>query len=256
MFSIALAVFMALSVWWLSTGAILFLDGLGPRTFRRTFAGASVLLAAALWEIVRLRNDTHLAAAYLGFACAICVWAWIELSFLLGFLTGPRRKSCPAGCAGIGHMWHAIEAILYHELSIVALAVLVYVISWNASNHVAAAAITVLWLMRASAKLNLFLGVRNSGAELLPRHLAYLQGFFRRSPMNFLFPFSVTAATVALAALIQRIWAPGAGEFSSTSCALLASLTALGLLEHWMLVLPFRASALWSWSLRSRVAPV
>ena len=33
--------------------------------------------------------------------------------------------------------------------------------------------------MRQSAKLNLFLGVRNLGVEFLPQHLRYLQSFFR-----------------------------------------------------------------------------
>ena len=114
-------------------------------------------------------------------------------------------------------------------------------------------AVAILWLMRESAKLNLFLGVRNLSDELLPPHLLYLRGFFRQRPMNFLFPFSITACGVLLTILVQRTLAPGASDYSVTASALLAALTALGLLEHWMLVLPFRPAALWRWS--SRPAP-
>ena len=58
--------------------------------------------------------------------------------------------------------------------------------------------------MHASAKLNLFFGVPNLGAEMLPRHLAYLESFMARRPMNMFFPLSVTISTVATALLAQR----------------------------------------------------
>ena len=35
--------------------------------------------------------------------------------------------------------------------------------------------------MRQSAKLNVFLGVRNLSEEFLPQHLHYLQSYFTRS---------------------------------------------------------------------------
>ncbi len=37
----------------------------------------------------------------------------------------------------------------------------------------------MLWAMRQSAKLNLFLGVRNLSDELLPPHLRYLADVLR-----------------------------------------------------------------------------
>jgi putative photosynthetic complex assembly protein 2 len=246
MFTIALAVFMALSVWWLSTGAILLLDRMGPRTCPRTLAGASVVLLGALYGIAASRNDTQVAAAYLAFACSVAAWGWLELTFLLGLITGPRRQACPGSCGGWRHFLHAIEAILYHEIAIALVVAAVYLVSWRGANHVALWSITILWLMRESAKLNLFLGVRNLSEELLPPHLSHLQGFFRRRQMNFLFPLSVTASAVGLTVLVQRMLAPGASDFAVAANALLATLTGLGLLEHWMLVLPFRPSRLWN----------
>jgi hypothetical protein len=61
--------------------------------------------------------------------------------------------------------------------------------------------------------------------------------------MNFLLPFSVTGGTV-LATLLF--------ESEAVGHLLLATLVLLGVLEHWMLVLPFAPTALWGWALRSR----
>lgn len=254
MLNIGLAVVGALLVWWLSTGAILYLDGLGRRTFARSMLGATLVLGFALYGIARVRDDTSVGAAYLGFACSVAVWGWLEMSFLLGYITGSRRQGCPTHCSGMRHFFHAIQAILWHELAIIALTATVFALSWHAANRVAAWTMLILWLMRESAKLNLFLGVPNLSDELLPPHLSYLRSFFRKRPMNFLFPLSVTSGVVALTLQIQQILVPGASDFQITSCTLLATMTALGVLEHWVLVLPFSPNALWSWSLRVREA--
>ena len=254
MLAIALAILAALGIWWVSTGAILYLNGRGPRTYARSMAGATVLLAGALYAVASLRNDASVAGAYLGFASGIAVWGWLEMSFLLGYLTGSRRQACHLNCGGLRHFLHAIQAIIWHELAIITLAGAVFVLGWQGPNRVAVWTLLILWLMRASAKLNLFLGVRNLSDELLPPHLLYLRGFFRKRPMNFLFPLSVTTATVVLTLQIRALLAPGAGDSQVISGTLLATLTALGLLEHWALVLPFSPSALWSWSWRSREA--
>jgi putative photosynthetic complex assembly protein 2 len=213
---------------------------------------ATVLLATALYGVARYRNDTSASAAYLGFACAIVIWGWIEMSFLMGYLTGPRKRACSASCAGWRHFGHAIQAILYHEIAILALMGATFGLGWHGTNRVALATLTILWAMRASAKLNLFFGVRNLSEELLPPNLTYLKSFFRKRPMNFLFPVSVTAGVVLSTVLIQQILAPAASEFEVAGGSLLATLSVLGVLEHWILVLPFPATALWSWGLRFR----
>lgn len=254
MLAIGMAVATALGVWWMATGLILMLDSQPRRTFRTSMGAASGLLGAALFGIGYLRSDVTPSGAYLGFGCGIAVWGWLEMSFLMGYLTGPRRHACPAGCAGARHFWHAIQAILYHELAILTLTGAAFALSAGGGNRIAAHAMLLLWAMRASTKLNLFLGVRNPGAELLPANLAYLGGYFRRGPINFLFPLSVTAGTVATAMLAGRLFAGGT-EFATASTALLATLSGLGVIEHWMLVLPFSTSSLWSWSLRARAVP-
>lgn len=253
MLAIGIAAATALAVWWMTTGLILMLDSQPRRTFRTSMGAASGVLGAALFGIAYLRNDVSSTGAYLGFGCGIAVWGWLEMSFLMGYLTGPRRHACSAACGGWRHFVHAIQAILYHELAIIALTGAAFALSAAGPNRIAAHAILLLWAMRVSTKLNLFFGVRNPGTELLPANLAYLAGFFRRRPINFLFPFSVTAATLATGILAGRLFNAGT-ELATVSTALLATLSGLGVLEHWMLVLPFSTTRLWSWSLRARQA--
>jgi putative photosynthetic complex assembly protein 2 len=254
MLNIGLAVVAALMIWWVGTGAILYLVGLGRRAAARSMAGATVVLAGALYGIASLRDDTSIAAAYWQFACSVAVWAWLEMSFLLGYITGSRRQPCLAHCSGPRHFVHAVQAIIWHELAIIVLAAVVFALARGGSNQVALWTLLILWMMRESAKLNLFLGVRNLSEELLPPHLRYLRGFFRKRPMNFLFPISVTVSAVALTLQVQQILSPATTDFQAVSFTLLATMTALGLLEHWALVLPFSPNALWSWSLRAREA--
>lgn len=239
--------------WWGATGVIAFLDGLPRRTFPTSFVGATVVALLSLYGLWTTRADTSVAGAYLSFACGLGVWAWLEMSFLMGFVTGPRRHACPLGCAGRKHFVHAIEAILWHELAILAGAVAVVGIAWHDANRFGALAFLLLWGMRTSAKLNMFFGVRNLGEAFLPDHLRYLLSFFRRRAMNLLFPVSITAGTGITVYFVKA--ALGAGdEASAVGHTLLATLAGLGVLEHWLLVLPLPGDALWRWSLEGRAA--
>ncbi|MCX7891302.1 MAG: putative photosynthetic complex assembly protein PuhE [Burkholderiales bacterium] len=250
----ALPVAYALFVWWFATGLVLLLDGLPRRTYRWSMLGATALLGAALYGLAATAADATVAGAYVAFTCGVLVWAWQEVAFLTGFLAGPRRTACPRGCDGWRHFGHAIQAILYHELAILAAAAAVVALTWGAPNQVGAWTFLILWVMRQSAKLNLFLGVRNLGLEFLPDHLAYLASFFRQRPMNLLFPVSVTAATWVLALMAERALAPSATPFEVAGLALCGALLGLAILEHWFLVLPLPVAALWQWGLKSRAS--
>jgi putative photosynthetic complex assembly protein 2 len=246
-----LPVLFTLFVWWFSTGAILYLDGLPRRTHRWTMAGASVLALAALWALHATAHDDGAAAAYLAFSAAIAVWGWVEVAFLLGLVTGPRTTACPQGAHGWRRAAYAFEAILWHELALLGGALLIALATWDASNHLGLWSYLLLWIARLSTKLNLFLGVRNLGEELLPDHLRYLHSYFARRSMNALLPLSVLAGTVAttLLWLAARQAADGGDP---TALALLATLATLAVLEHLFLVLPINVSAMWEWGLWSR----
>ncbi|MFM2118733.1 MAG: hypothetical protein RL722_201 [Pseudomonadota bacterium] len=243
----------ALLVWWLSTGIILWLDGLPRRTFAWSLTGASLVLAAGLWGLHHTRMDVSPTGAYCAFTCALLVWAWQELAFLLGVVTGPHRQACPPQLAGWARTRLALGTVLHHELALLLLAGAVWLATAGGDNAVGWWTYVALWVMRQSAKLNLFLGVRNLSEAFLPDHLKYLHSYFRRRAMNPLWPLSFTACALSAWWVWQAAALPE-GAAAITGLALLGSLLALGALEHLMLVLPMPPEALWRWGLRSRQA--
>lgn len=254
--SMALPVLFAVFVWWFSTGIVMLLDGLPRTTFRWSHLISSLLALGAFAGLAHTASQTTIAGAYCAFTCALLLWGWHELSFLTGWVTGPRQRAADPGVRGWQRFVQAVLAILWHEAAILASGLLVLVITWGAPNQVGADTFLVLWVMRISAKLNVFLGVRNLSIELLPAHLAYLASFFRRRAMNVLFPISVTAATVTVTFLIARALQSAPGSTAATGLLLVAALLALAIVEHWLLVLPIQATALWRWAMVKRDAAV
>jgi putative photosynthetic complex assembly protein 2 len=248
----ALPALYALFVWWFSTGVIIYLDNLPRRTHRWSMLGATVVLAVALHRLHATANSTTITAAYAAFTYALLVWGWQEMSFFMGFITGPVREPCPPDCTGWASFVRAVRACLYHELTSIAFGVAIVSLTYGAPNQVGIWTYFVLWSMRMSAKLNVLLGVRNLSAEFIPEHLAFIRSFLRQRPMNLLFPFAVTAATSVAVVLVQRAAAPGISEFAATGTTFAALLLILAIIEHWFLVLPLPAARLWNWSLRAR----
>lgn len=244
----------AVLLWWFATGVILFLDGLPRRTFRWSMAGATAVLAGAVYALRLSASDASVSGAYTAFSCAILLWGWLEMSFLMGFITGPRKHACVERCVGWHHFAHAAQAIAYNEMATLIGAAGVFIATRQAPNRLALWTFLVLWSMRLSAKLNLFLGVPNLSEKFLPAHLLYLKSFFRKRSMNFLFPLSVSAATVVLVLLAQR-YRETADAVRGVSYALVGSLLALAVLEHWFMVLPLPSEKLWNWALGDRPKP-
>jgi len=241
-----------LFVWWFSTGAILYLNGLPRHTHRWTMVAATLLLGVAFVGLWATRNDTRISGAYIAFTCSLGVWAWQEVAFLLGYVTGPRRTPCPAGSAGWRRAGFALQTLAHHELALVVLALAVVALTWGGANPTGLSAFMIFWVMRQSAKLNIFLGVRNLSEDFLPAHLKYLQTYFRRAPMNGLFPVSVAVSSWFAVLLWQAAAAHGVTPFEATALTLSGTLLSLAILEHWFMVLPLPSQALWNWSLRSR----
>ncbi len=243
----ALPVVFALAIWWASTGVILLLVRLPRQTYPLSILGATLVLGLAMQGLASSSEDPDVQGACLAFVCAIAVWGWLEMGFLLGFITGPQRTACKAGCSGAAHFRHATNAVIYHELAILAGAVMVVAITWKEPNQVGCWTFLLLWGMRLSAKLNLYLGVSNRGEQFLPAHLKYLASFFGKRPINWLFPFAVTAATVLTVVLYARGGADTASPFEVAGYTLVGTLSLLALIEHWFLVLPLATERLWQW---------
>ncbi len=245
-----------LMVWWISTGVILYL-GRQPRTLHAAFMlAASAVMLAALWGVAASRNDTSTLGLYTGFTCSILVWGWQEMAFLMGYITGPNRAPCPPNMVGLPRFFAASRAVMHHELALVASLGVIAWLTWHGSNQVALWTFLVLWIMRLSAKLNLFFGVRNRSEDFLPEHLRYLNSFFKDAAVNPFFP--VALALACIAAVLG--WLEVSSALPNTPRALamtfVVTLLSLAILEHIFMVLPISLSGLWTWLVRRRPAQV
>jgi putative photosynthetic complex assembly protein 2 len=246
------AVLYALFVWWFSTGVIIYLDLLPQRTFRWSFLGASVVAGAALYDLAATRADSSFAGAYHAFTGALLIWGWQLIAFYMGYVTGPRTEVCSDEQRGWQRFGHGVQACLYHELAAAAGAAVVIWLTWHGANQIGVWTYLVLWGMHQSAKLNVFLGVPNLNAHFLPAHLTFLKGLMRVRPMNLLFPISITLSLVVTTLLIERAVNAASASFAAVGYTFVATLMVLAILEHWFLVLPLPAEALWAWSLKAR----
>lgn len=247
----------AVLMWFIGTAAIVWLDSRPRATFGFSLGVAGVLALAALGYVHLIAGDGSRGGAYAGFAAAILIWGWHEMSFLMGFVAGPNRAECPVGARGWARFSAATATVIHHELAIAATAIALFAATWGGANQTAPLTFLLLFVMRLSAKFNLYLGVPNLSDEVFPEHLAYLKSYFHKAWMNALFPFSILLG-LALAAcgwVAASAAMPGSG--AAASGMMLAGLAALAVIEHIFLVLPLRDARLWQWAASSnRPAPV
>jgi putative photosynthetic complex assembly protein 2 len=242
-------------VWWFSTGAVLVLVGRSGRldVLRNAFALGSLFVS--LLGLALTANDMSVAGAYTAFTCTILLWGAQEIAFLAGWLTGPRPQPCPAGVKGWKRLGLALQAILYHELMLLACGAAIVALTWNSTNQVALWTFGSLWVLRQSAKINLFLGVPVTNDELMPDAVQFLKTYFAHKPVSGFFPISVTLAIAVLVIMIQRVVEVAVTPFDVVSLTLVSTLFALGVVEHWFMLLPLPAITLWGWGMRSPFAP-
>ena len=117
----------------------------------------------------------------------------------------------------------------------------------GAINAVGTWTFVLLWVMRISAKLNLFFGAPNVSIELLPPHLDYLGSYFARRKVSAFFPVSVTIASLAFGFSVHAAITAPTG-YATVATTLFATLFGLAIVEHWFLVLPLPDAALWRWA--------
>lgn len=232
-------------VWWSATGAIFALDALPKRTFAWSLGAATAILVAALVALGLTAPHATPVSAFVAFAAAVGVWGWNELLFLTGVVTGPNREPAREGLAGWPRFRAAAGSVIHHEVVILASGIAVAALTAAGPNRVGLWTFMVLWAMRLSAKLNIYVGVPNPGERFLPEHLAYLAGHFRKAPVGGFFALTISAATIALV----LIGVYGAGEdptdFEIAGVTLVATLLALAVIEHVFLALPWDSAALW-----------
>jgi len=116
----AIAILFVLAVWWLATGVVLGMVWLRRSTFRVSLVLVSVLAVGGLYGLAWSGARATPAGAYVAFGCALAVWSWHELTFLLGVVTGPRKEACPPGARGWERFSMATRTVIHHELALAA----------------------------------------------------------------------------------------------------------------------------------------
>ncbi|TVP78672.1 MAG: DUF3623 family protein [Gemmatimonadales bacterium] len=242
------AVAVALVAWWGGTGLLLLLARAATRGAQREIllVGASGAAVAAGAGAVAIRDTGGISGALMGFGIGVLLWAWHELAFLSGVVTGPVRTPLPDKVSGFRRFRHAVGTILHHEVALAATVLVLGVISLGAVNAVAFQTFFLLWIMRLLAKLNLFVGVPNPNRHLFPPRLAHLASLVPPRPAGVFHTLSLAAIGVGAAALGVAGWtAPG--TFEGVSLLLLATLAGLAWVEHLVMRLPVRFETLWGW---------
>lgn len=252
-----IAALIALFVWWFATGAILMVvkhaDRRGLRARKLAVLAGLPMIILGVWAYQASLSDTSILGAYAGFLGALGIWGWIELAFLTGIITGPITKPLPEGVAELERFLRAWGTVAFHELLLTGALILVLIDGWGAPNTFGMWTFIILYCARISAKLNLYFGVPKINTEFLPTALIHLPSHFRIRRLNWLFPISVTALTFAVACWLERLHA-AATPGEAIGFALLTAITALALLEHWLMVLPLPDERLWRWMLPSETA--
>jgi putative photosynthetic complex assembly protein 2 len=245
-----LAALFVLVAWWFSTGAILLIDGLPRSTFRFSLVGMSLLALGGLYGLYWSSRFPSKFAAYQAFTYGLVVWAWHELTFLLGIITGPRKEPCPPDARGWPRFFYATAAIIHHEVALALTLLAVVALTWGAPNQVGTWTFLVLWVMRLSAKFNVFLGVRNLATDFIPEHLRYLLSYFRKARLNPLMPVSLVVASLVVVHLISQARSADATVFVLVGRTLVATILGMAVVEHLFLTLPVPDALLWRWAMR------
>jgi putative photosynthetic complex assembly protein 2 len=230
-----------LLVWGGLTAGLLALNRRGQVWGRLALVLGLIPLSIAHHLLWQSRHDSEVWGSYSSVAAGLFIWAWHELAFYSGVLSGPWRRGLPSGEFGWRRFGLALGTHLYHELAVLAeLALLAWMLR-DATNGYGFYVVFLSWALQHSAKLSIFLGVRHLNVDLFPPHLRYLGSFWRPQVGNGLFPFIIVGwAWVAL-----NLWAAAgqAGvQAGGIALTLLAALVSFGTLEHLVLVWPRRTA--------------
>ncbi|MEM7665013.1 MAG: putative photosynthetic complex assembly protein PuhE [Pseudomonadota bacterium] len=242
------------AIWFIATGLIAWADNRERGTFLKSLIIGGIGGVAGLIAILAASYSVSVGAVYLAFIGALLVWAWHEIGFLTGAAAGPRRTACPPDAKGLDRFAQATATVLHHEIALALTALMLISLSWNAPNQIGATVFVLMFGLRLSSKINLFIGVPNTSTEMLPPHLDYLKSYFGRNRMTFLLAASIIAILGVAAWFASLAMAAPTGSAEMVGASLLFALCVLGALEHIFLALPFRDGMLWGWALPKRGA--
>jgi putative photosynthetic complex assembly protein 2 len=241
--------------WTMFTVVLLVLNRSGKTVSRIALVGSMLtVFALAHYQLWVVRNDLSVGGIYWAFICAMTIWVWHELAFFSGVITGPWRKACPPNVHGWKRFGYALATHLYHGIAVLVEIFILWWLQREAANWFGLLTFALCWSLLLSAKINVFLGVPNLQVTWFPEHLRYLATFWKKKSYNLFFVFSVVVTTI----LAIVLWIQ-ANRLAPTDPAIgvsfLAGLATLGVIEHWMLIIPAPGSRQQATGSSQEVAP-
>ena len=227
--SLGASLALVIGFWWVATGVTLAMQ-------RSAFTSTASVIAATVFAvvgcllIVKSRHETTVHGARLAFLGSALVWWWCSTLFYAG--VGIHiADNIPTGPRTLALAFRAIEATVRPDLLGVCALILVAALVWPKPNRTAFWTLLVFFGTLQTAKLNVFMGVRNSGVDWLPEHLVGLSQFFGPPQNSPLLP--VTIGGLAVSFVVSAAMSRAAtSAFHKHMLAMLSFLLGLALLEH------------------------
>ena len=233
----AQAAILVLAFWWLATGLLLGLPR-DPAGREAAAVVASLVGGSGLALAILIRRDESPRAAWLGFLAGGTLWAWVQAALYGGWLVGPGAA---VATGATGNAWPdaltVLRATSWNEIASLGVLALTALLAAGAPNRMPFWTVLLFWAAHQVARLNVFFGVANLDAGLLPAHLAFLKPFFGPATNSPLLPVSVVAFLALTAWLYQRARHAGDG-FRRRGRMALAVLAGLATLELLLLGVP------------------
>ncbi len=240
------AVLLVLCFWWTATGVLYALQR-NAWTRGVALVGAVLCLGAATRLLLASRRDASAIGGLRAFFAGALAWTGIITLFFEGWVVGPPPSALGEATRGLDGAWAAIVATWHWEALALATMGAMALAVRGAANRLALWTLLLFWGAHQSAKLNLFLGVVNSGAEIFPPYLSHLVRYFGPT-VNSPFLWVTIAGYTALAAWM--LWPRAAlGHGARMQRVVIGAVAGLAAIEHAFLAtrIPFM---LWELYLR------
>ena len=227
--SLSASLALVVGFWWAATGVTLAMQR-SAFTSTASVITATVFAVVGCLLIVNSRHETTVRGARFAFLGSALVWWWCSTLFYAGvgihiadnISTGPRTFALA---------FQAIEATVRPDLVGVLALILVAALVRSTPNRTAFWTLLVFFATLQTAKLNVFMGVRNSGIDWLPEHLVGLSRFFGPPQNSPLLPVTIVGLAVCFVVSAARSH-EAASAFRKHMLAMLSFLLGLALLEH------------------------
>ncbi len=227
--SLAASLALVVGFWWAATGVTLAMQRNAVTSIVSVLT-ASVFGIVGFVMIVKTREEATVRSARMAFLGSALIWWWCSTIFYAG-VGIHLHGNIQTGARTFSLALQAIEATVRPDLLGVFALCAVGALVWRKANRTAFWSLFIFWGTLQTAKLNVFMGVRNSGVDWLPEHLAGLSQFFGPPVNSLLLPVTIVLLTVGFLASAAASYS-AATAFRKHMLAMLSFLLGLAVLEH------------------------